>query len=72
MPPQPNVPGGPPDPVAPTGPEDRRCSGCGSPLTRLGPQPMRTGGVPGYPDAVLWLEAYWCPRCGKVELYTVQ
>ncbi|MCI4348661.1 MAG: hypothetical protein L3J93_00350 [Thermoplasmata archaeon] len=49
----------------------RACSGCSGPLSALGAQPIRTGGVAGHPDSVLWLAAYWCPRCGKVEFYTV-
>jgi len=71
LPPQPHVPGGPPE-HSPTPSGERRCSGCTTPLTRMGPQPFRTGGVTGYPDAVMWVDIYWCPGCGKVEMFTMQ
>ncbi|HEV2428665.1 MAG TPA: hypothetical protein VGV64_02315 [Thermoplasmata archaeon] len=59
-----------PSPDAPPAPI-RLCSACAQPLTAMGSQPIRTGGVPGHPDAVLWLDTFWCPRCGKVDFFTV-
>ncbi|MCI4357779.1 MAG: hypothetical protein L3J95_05395 [Thermoplasmata archaeon] len=52
--------------------EERVCSGCSNPMSRLGAQPLRTGGVPGYPDAVLWLDTYWCSQCGRMAFFTVR
>ena len=49
-----------------------RCTACSSPMSRLGAQPFRTGGLPGYPDAVLWLDTFWCPQCGQMAFYTVR
>ena len=71
LPAQPNVPGGPPEhlPARPVGP---RCSTCSAPLTRMGPQPFRTGGVAGHPEAVMWLDTFWCPSCGKVVFFSIQ
>ncbi len=59
---------GPPDESV----EERHCSGCSNSMSRLGAQPFRTGGVPGYPDAVLWLDTYWCPQCGRMAFFTVR
>ncbi len=53
-------------------PESRFCSTCRTPMNRLGAQPIRTGGLPGHPDAVLWLDTHWCPRCGRVEFFTIR
>lgn len=52
--------------------EEHRCSGCAGPMSLLGPQPIRTGGVPGYPDAVLWLDTFWCPQCGRMAFFTLR
>jgi hypothetical protein len=59
------------EPVASPAAPPRVCANCSKLLTRLGPHPFRTGGVPGHPDAVLWLDTYWCPSCGKVAFFTV-
>ncbi len=52
--------------------ETRFCSTCRTALNRLGAQPIRTGGLPNHPDAVLWLDTQWCPRCGRVEFFTAR
>jgi hypothetical protein len=63
-----------PKPVAPAEPAEPpgpKCANCSTALTRMGPHPFRTGGVPGHPDAVMWLDTYWCPSCGKVVFFSV-
>ena len=60
-------------PAPPAAPEEERpCQACAVPMSRLGAQPFRTGGLPGYPDSVLWLDTFWCPQCGRMAFFTVR
>lgn len=68
----PDDPSGAPGAAGGEGAEVHLCTGCSSPMSGLGAQPFRTGGLPGYPDAVLWLDTYWCPQCGRMAFFTVR
>lgn len=50
----------------------RRCSACSGPLEPQGPRPFRLAASATTPEGVVVLEMFWCPHCGKVELYSVR
>ncbi|MCI4331598.1 MAG: hypothetical protein L3K19_07115 [Thermoplasmata archaeon] len=52
--------------------QSRRCSGCSSPLSPMGPRPLRTAAGVGMPESVLLLEMFWCAHCGKVEFFSAR
>lgn len=50
-------------------PGTRRCAGCGGPLSAQGSRAFRLYGHDPL-DAVLPLEMYHCPNCGRVEFFS--
>ncbi|MCI4336413.1 MAG: hypothetical protein L3K17_04350 [Thermoplasmata archaeon] len=67
----PTTPRGPEDPLIPSR-DARRCSACSGYLQSQGARALQTAQGANTPPGVLVVEMYWCPHCGKIELYSIR
>lgn len=67
----PPVRGTPDDPLIPSQ-NARRCSACSGYLQPQGQRALETAAGMNVPKGVMIVEMFWCPHCGKIELYSAR